>query len=67
MSTLHTNTAIGSVTRLVDMGVEDFLIASSVVGLMSQRLVRQLCVKCKEQVPIDETVEKLLDLEGGES
>ena len=48
MSTLHTNTAIGAVTRLVDMGVEDFLIASSLIGLMSQRLVRILCSNCKD-------------------
>lgn len=60
MSTLHTNTAIGAVTRLVDMGVEDFLIASSIVGLMSQRLVRLLCKNCKETVPVDETMQQLL-------
>ena len=47
MSTVHTNTAIGAVTRLVDMGVEPFLIASSVVGLLAQRLVRVLCPVCK--------------------
>ena len=47
MSTVHTNTAIGSVTRLVDMGVEPFLIASSVVGMLAQRLVRVLCPACK--------------------
>ena len=47
MSTVHTNTAVGSVTRLVDMGVEPFLIASSVVGMLAQRLVRVLCPACK--------------------
>ncbi len=47
MSTVHTNTAIGAVTRLVDMGVEPFLIASSVVGVLAQRLVRVLCQACK--------------------
>ena len=47
MSTVHTNTAVGAVTRLVDMGVEPFLIASSVVGVLSQRLVRVLCPACK--------------------
>ena len=47
MSTVHTNTAVGSVTRLVDMGVEPFLIASSVVGMLAQRLVRVLCPSCK--------------------
>ena len=48
MSTVHTNTAVGAVTRLVDMGVEPFLIASSVVGVLAQRLVRMLCPQCKE-------------------
>ena len=47
MSTVHTNTAVGAVTRLVDMGVEPFLIASSVVGVLAQRLVRVLCPACK--------------------
>ena len=47
MSTVHTNTAVGAVTRLVDMGVEPFLIASSVVGVLAQRLVRMLCPQCK--------------------
>ena len=47
MSTVHTNTAVGAVTRLVDMGVEPFLIASSVVGVLAQRLVRVLCPSCK--------------------
>lgn len=48
LSTLHTNSAIGAVTRLVDMGVEAFLLSSSLVGLLSQRLVRALCPQCKE-------------------
>ena len=50
MSTVHTNTAIGAVTRLVDMGVEPFLIASSMVGVLAQRLVRTLCTACKVAV-----------------
>jgi len=48
LSTLHTNTAIGAVTRLRDMGVEPFLLASSLIGVLAQRLVRQLCPQCKE-------------------
>ncbi len=48
LSTLHTNTAVGAVTRLRDMGVESFLLASSVVGVLAQRLVRELCPHCKE-------------------
>lgn len=47
LSTLHTNTAVGAVTRLRDMGVEPFLLASSLVGLVAQRLVRVLCPNCK--------------------
>ena len=47
MSTLHTNTAVGAVTRLMDMGVEPFLLSSSLVGVLAQRLVRALCVECR--------------------
>ena len=48
LSTLHTNTAVGAVTRLRDMGVEPYQLSSSLVGLMAQRLVRTLCKHCKE-------------------
>ncbi len=52
LSTLHTNSAAGSITRLRDMGVEPFLMATSLIGVLSQRLVRVLCDSCKEeQVP----------------
>ncbi len=52
LTTLHTNTAIGSITRLRDMGVEPFLLSSSIIGLVAQRLVRLLCNDCKkEHVP----------------
>jgi general secretion pathway protein E len=51
LSTLHTNTAIGSVTRLQDMGIEPFLLSSSLLAVMSQRLVRLLCVDCREGAP----------------
>jgi len=47
LSTLHTNSALGALTRLHDMGVESFLLSSSIVGLVAQRLVRQLCEHCK--------------------
>jgi len=47
MSTLHTNTAVGAVTRLIDMGVEPFLLSSSLVGMLAQRLVRVLCPECR--------------------
>lgn len=48
LSTLHTNDAAGALTRLVDMGVEPYLIGSSVLGVLAQRLVRRLCAACKE-------------------
>jgi general secretion pathway protein E len=48
LSTIHTNDAAGAITRMVDMGVEPFLIRSSVIGILAQRLVRVLCVHCKE-------------------
>ena len=49
LTTLHTNTAIGSITRLRDMGVEPFLLSSSIIGLVAQRLVRLLCSECKKE------------------
>lgn len=48
LSTLHTNTAIGAVTRLQDMGIEPFLLSSSLIAVMAQRLVRLLCKECRE-------------------
>ncbi|MDH5326064.1 MAG: type II secretion system ATPase GspE [Gammaproteobacteria bacterium] len=48
LSTLHTNSAVGAVTRLRDMGVEPFLLSSSLLGVLAQRLVRILCHECKE-------------------
>jgi general secretion pathway protein E len=48
LSTLHTNTAVGAVTRLRDMGVEPYQLSSSLIGLAAQRLVRQLCAHCKQ-------------------
>lgn len=48
LSTLHTNSAIGAISRLVDMGVEPFLLASSLLGVLAQRLVRVLCPHCKQ-------------------
>ncbi|SMF12021.1 general secretion pathway protein E [Alteromonadaceae bacterium Bs31] len=50
LSTLHTNTALGAVTRLQDMGVEPFLLSSSLEALMAQRLIRKLCEHCKEEM-----------------
>ena len=52
-STLHTNDAAGAVTRLIDMGIEPFLVASSVEALIAQRLVRRLCNNCKKPWKVD--------------
>ncbi len=52
LSTLHTNDAISSITRLIDMGVEPFLVASSVIMLCAQRLARKICLKCRKPVEI---------------
>jgi type II secretory ATPase GspE/PulE/Tfp pilus assembly ATPase PilB-like protein len=52
-STLHTNDAPSSLTRLIDMGIEQFLISSSVIGILAQRLVRAICDKCKEKYTPD--------------
>ncbi len=62
LSTLHTTTAAGSVVRLVNMGVEPFLITSSVICIINQRLVRRVCDACKESYPITEAMIKNLDL-----
>ena len=59
-STLHTNDAPSAVTRLVDMGVKPFLVATSIIGVMGQRLVRTICPECKvEYVPSDQTIHAL--------
>jgi general secretion pathway protein E len=50
-STLHTNDAAGAVSRLLEMGVEDYLLASSLLGVLAQRLVRKVCRRCREAVP----------------
>jgi len=66
LSTLHTNTAVGAVTRLQDMGIEPFLLSSSILGVLSQRLVRKLCNHCKQSHPASEQAIKLLKLDAAE-
>ena len=65
-STLHTNDAASSITRMIDMGIEPFLISSSVVGVLAQRLVRRLCPKCKEVAEIDDFAREVLELSDDE-
>jgi len=56
LSTLHTNDAAGALTRLVDMGVEPFLVGSSLVLVTAQRLCRKICLQCKEPIKIDASI-----------
>ena len=66
-STLHTNDAPGAVTRLLDMGIEGFLVSSSLIGVLAQRLVRMICPVCKEAVkPQNELIDKMQFLKGSE-
>ncbi|MFA7159652.1 MAG: ATPase, T2SS/T4P/T4SS family, partial [Kiritimatiellia bacterium] len=64
-STLHTNDAAGAVTRLIDMRVEPFLVASSVEAIVAQRLVRILCDQCKREVAIEEPFLNEIDFPAG--
>jgi type IV pilus assembly protein PilB len=65
LTTLHTNDAVGAITRLVDMGVEPFLIASSVVGVLAQRLVRTVCPRCKQPYVASPQLRALLGMHEG--
>jgi type IV pilus assembly protein PilB len=60
LSTLHTNSALGTIPRLVDMGVESFLLASSLQVVAAQRLVRRICLECKEPMPITPVIENMI-------
>ena len=66
LSTLHTNTAVGAVTRLRDMGVEPYQLSSSLVGLMAQRLVRTLCKHCKQPYEASEVEKEQLGVDPGQ-
>jgi general secretion pathway protein E len=64
LSTLHTNDSAGAFTRLIDMGVEPFLVSSSLLMILAQRLVRRLCVHCKESFEL--SADDLLDVGGSD-
>jgi type IV pilus assembly protein PilB len=64
LSTLHTNDAPGSIIRMVDMGIPPFLVSSSVVAVMAQRLVRKLCPRCKMPYELPQDVAESLGLDG---
>ncbi len=61
LSTLHTNDAPSSVLRLIDIGIEPFLISSSVIGIIAQRLVRRICPKCKKETKLTPDIAKILE------
>ena len=63
VSTLHTNSAAGTITRMLNMGVEGYLLADSVIGVIAQRLVRRLCPNCKQPHKPTEYERKLLNLD----
>ena len=62
LSTLHTNDATSSLTRLMDMGIEDYLLSSTLIGVLAQRLVRKLCDCCKTPTSLQPNILKELDL-----
>jgi type II secretory ATPase GspE/PulE/Tfp pilus assembly ATPase PilB-like protein len=64
-STLHTNDATGAVTRLLDMGVEAFLISSALEGVLAQRLVRRICPHCRAEAPVSSAVRDRIEALGG--
>lgn len=61
-STLHTNDAAGAITRLLDMGVENFLLSSTLLGILAQRLVRVICSHCKRETEPDAKLLKAINL-----
>ncbi|MFA9396892.1 MAG: GspE/PulE family protein, partial [Clostridiaceae bacterium] len=63
LSTIHTNNAVGTITRLEDMGTEPFLISSTVAGIIAQRLVRKICPNCGEEYMSDEREMRLLGVD----
>ena len=66
-STLHTNDAAGAITRLLDMGVESFLLSSTLLGVLAQRLVRVICPECKQRIIPEERLLKSMQMDPGEA
>lgn len=65
-STLHTNSSIGAVPRLMDLGVQPDIMAGNVIGIIAQRLVRKLCRHCRQPAPVDDAARRILGLEAGD-
>ena len=64
-SSLHTNDTVSSLTRLLDMGIEPYLLSATLIGVVAQRLVRVICPRCKEPAPVDDATRRRLNLNGG--
>ncbi|MEA1953588.1 MAG: GspE/PulE family protein [Campylobacterota bacterium] len=62
LSTLHTNDATSSISRLIDMGIENFLISSTLLGVLAQRLTRKLCLECKEETSLAPAIAVTIDV-----
>ena len=65
-STIHTNDAVSSINRLIDMGLEPYMVSSALVGVISQRLVRRICTNCRESYDPDEYDRQFLRLDAGQ-
>lgn len=65
-STIHTNDAVSSINRLIDMGLEPFMVSSALIGVVSQRLVRRICTNCRLEYEPDEVEAGVLDLKPGQ-
>jgi type IV pilus assembly protein PilB len=64
ISTIHTNDAVSTIMRLIDMGVKPFLVSASLRGIVAQRLVKRICINCKEEYTANEAEKKLLEVKG---
>ena len=64
LTTLHTNNSVASITRMIDMGVKPYLIASALEGILAQRLVRKICRHCKVEDKPDEELAEFLKIAG---
>jgi type IV pilus assembly protein PilB len=65
-STIHTNDAVSSINRLIDMGLEPFMVSSALIGVVSQRLVRRICTNCRKEYDPDDMEQKVLNLKPGQ-
>ena len=67
LSTIHTNDTVSTINRLLDMGIENYLLSASIVGIISQRLIKKICNYCKTVKEVNEYEQKILELSEGEN